>query len=83
MAEVRINPDDPTADPTADVEMGGDDDVVEVGETGGAEGAEDAEGEEPETVGEDEAPKPARRVTFVESVYLNAPSREYQHADAH
>lgn len=67
MAEVRINPDDPTADPTADVDMGGDDDVVEVGETGVAEGAE---GQEPETVGEEEAPKPTTRVTFVESVYL-------------
>ncbi len=69
MAEVRINPDDPTADPSADVDMGGDDDVVEVGETSAAEGAE---GEEPETVGEEEAPKPAPRVTFVEYVYFNA-----------
>ena len=68
MAEVRINPDDPTADESNDIEMQGgdaDDDVIEVGETGAA--AEPARGEEePETGAEEDAPKPAPRVTFVE-----------------
>ena len=70
MAEVRINPDDPTAgDDAGDVEMqGGDDDVIEIGETAGAEAG--GEGEQPEAAGEDDAAKPAR-VTFVESVYPN------------
>ena len=57
MAEVRINPE---ADEAGDVEMqGGDDDVVEVGETG-ADPADGGAGEE--LPGE----APPARVTFVE-----------------
>lgn len=66
MAEIRINPDDPTADDGAgDVEMqGGDDDVVEVGETGGA-GAEEGDTAAAE---EAAAQQQEARVTFVECV---------------
>ena len=61
MAEVRINLDDPTGEPSVDVVMAGDDgDVVEVGETGAAEP------EEPTALDGDEASQPAPRVTFVE-----------------
>ena len=62
MAQVRINPDDPTAGEDAgDVEMqGGDDDVVEIGETGAAEGDEPGD---PAAAAEEEE---AGRVTFVE-----------------
>lgn len=60
MAEVRINPE---TDETGDVEMqGGDDDVVEVGETSAADPADGGAGEEP---AEGETSTPAR-VTFVE-----------------
>lgn len=70
MAEVRINPEEPTAEPSGDVEMaGGDDDVVEIGESAVAQPA--AEGEEPQAVaGEEEEKKPAPRVTFVECATL-------------
>ena len=67
MAEVRINPDDPTADPLGgDVEMAaGDDDVIEVGETGAAQDPAEG-GEESAMVGDEETSKAIQRVTFVE-----------------
>ena len=71
MAEVRINPDDPTADPLGgDVEMAGeDDDVIEVGETGAAQDPAEG-GEESAMVGDDETSKAPQRVTFVEYALL-------------
>ena len=70
MAEVRINPDDPTADPLGgDVEMAGGDD--EVGETGATQDPAEG-GQESPMVGDEETSKATQRVTFAEYVLLGS-----------